>query len=170
MKKEIVMHEVCHYRELMALKGCAITDVLGVDEDEDAGGVLLECEDKNGNEVSLCISEDGSWAFYDGGTKYLTTEQYGRIVKLIEDPMIDSVHFNNVNPLTEIVIKPIGANAADHVMTMLRRIFPNLEVVKSKWEFDSEFPPMFLCSDSNYSLMITVAVLPEDFTEGINGD
>ena len=168
MEKKI-MYEVSSHKELQALKGCTITNVLGVDENEDAGGVLLECEDKNGNEVSLCISEDGSWSFYDGGTKYLTNAQFGELAMLAGCSDVESVHFNNVDPLVEIAIKPIGTNAADRVLTILRGIFPMLKVVGSKWEFDGELHPMYLCSDPSYNLMIAVAVLPEGFN-GTDGD
>ena len=41
---------------------------------------------------------------------------------------IDSVHFNRVDPLTEIVIKPIGPNAADRVLTILS--FKSLDLIE----------------------------------------
>lgn len=170
MKKEIVMHEVCHYSELMALRGCTITDVLGVDEDEDAGGVLLECEDKNGNEVSFCINEDGSWHFYDAKVVNVTAEQLGELAMLTECSDINSVSFSNAASMVEIVIKPTGANAADRVITILGGSFPMLEVTESDWEFEGETCSMYLCGDPSYNLMITVAVLPEDFANGIDGD
>ena len=160
MENKIVMHEVCNHRELMALKGCIITNVLGVDENEDAGGVLLECKNENGNEVSLCISEDGSLHFYNSKMEGITVEQWGELAMLAGCSDIDSIHFNGVDPLTEIVIKPIGNSAADRVMTILKGIFAGLEVEEADWECGADTQPMYLCSDQNYYFHITVAVMP----------
>jgi len=161
MKKEIVMHEVCNHQELMALKGCTITSVLGVDENVDAGGVLLECKDENGNEVSLCISENGQWHFYDAKMMNITVEQFGELAMLADCSDIDSVHFNGmIGSLTEIIIKAIGPNSADRVLTILNDIFPMLEVKESEWNFEDVLYPMYCCSDPNCYIIVTVAVMP----------
>ena len=170
MKKEIVMHEVSHYSELQALVGCTITDVEKVDPCEDAGGAFIRCYDKNGNEVSLCINEDNSWHFYDAKVVNVTAEQLGELAILAACSDIESVHFNNVDPLIGVVIKPIGMSAAGRVMTILRGIFPGLEVKESRWNFEGGVYLMYLCNDPNYYLNITVAVLPEDFIDGIDED
>lgn len=170
MKKKIVMVEVCHHQELQALKGCVITHVLGVDENEDAGGVLLDCKDENGNLVSLAISEDGSWHFYDAKMEGITAEQYGELAMLAGCSDIDSVHFNGmIGSLTEIVIKPIGPNSADRVLIRLRGIFSMLEVKEIEWDFEGEQHPMYCCSDPNYYFIITVAVMPEIIPKDIGG-
>jgi len=160
MGKKIEMHEVSSHKELQALKGCTITNVLGVDENEDAGGVLLDCKDEYGNLVSLAISEDGSWRFFDSKRESITVEQFGEIAMLAGCSDIDSVLFNRVTPMIEIVIKPTGPKAADRVVAMLLFILPSMEVRESKWDFESELHPMYLCSDPNYNLIITVAVMP----------
>ncbi|HWQ40560.1 MAG TPA: hypothetical protein VN456_00820 [Desulfosporosinus sp.] len=163
MEKKIVMVEVCNHQELMALKGCTITDVLGVDKNEDAGGVLLECKDDNGNKVSFSILEDGSWHFYDSKMEGITAEQYGELAMLAECSDIDSVHFNGmIGSLTEIVIKVKGHNSADRVLTILRGIFKNLEIRESDWKFEGETCPMYLCSDPNCYFIITVALMLEN--------
>lgn len=78
---------------------------------------------------------------------------------------IDSVHFHNTDPLTEIVIKAIGENAADRVLTMIKGFFPKLEISEDKWEFEGELQPMYQCSDSSYDLMIVVAVMTKEFKD-----
>lgn len=162
MEKKIVMVEVCNHRELMSLKGCTITSVSGVDENEDAGGVLLECKDDNGNEVGLCISENGQWHFYDSRMKNITAEQLGELAMLVDCSDIDSVHFNRLKPLIEIVIKPLGTDAAYRVLTIIEKMFPNIEAKEGEWDFEDEHRPMYLCSEPDYNLIITVAVMPEN--------
>lgn len=164
---KIVMHEVFSAKDIQALVGCTITAIHPAEGEE---GALIISEDEAGDEVSFLIAEDGSWSFFDDKTKYLTPEQLGELAMLAGCSDIESVHFNNVDPMVEVSIKPVGANAADRVMAILGGIFPNLEVKESKWNFEDELHPMYLCSDSGYNLMITVAVLPKDFNEGINGD
>ena len=163
---KIVMHEVFSAKDLQPLVGCTITAIHPAEGEE---GALIISKDEAGDEVSFLISEDGSWSFHDDKTKYLTPEQFGELAMLAGCSDIDSVHFNTLAPMIEIAIKPIGVHAGDRVLTMLRGFIPNLEVVKSKWEFDGELHPMYLCSDPSYNLMIAVAVLPEGFN-GTDGD
>ena len=165
--EKIEMHEVFSAKDLQSLVGCTITAIHPAEGEE---GALIISNDEAGDEVSFLITEDGSWHFHDDKVKYLTPEQFGELAMLSGSSDVDSVHFNTLAPMIEIAIKPIGVHAADRVMALLRGFIPTLEVMESKWEFDGELHPMFLCSDPSYDLMITVAVLPEDFTEGINGD
>jgi len=163
---KIVMHEVFSAKDLQPLVGCTITAIHPAEGEE---GALIISKDEAGDEVSFLISEDGSWSFHDDKTKYLTPEQFGELAMLAGCSDIDSVIFNNVKPLIEIVIKTLGPKTTDRVLIILRGIFPMLKVVGSKWEFDGELHPMYLCSDPNYNLMIAVAVLPEGFN-GTDGD
>lgn len=161
MENTIMMREVHEAQELKALEGCIITSVTGPDE-EGAEGVCIDCRDKDENLVSFMILENGSWHFHDGKMNSITVEQFGELSMLSGCPDIDSVHFHNVDPLIEIVIKAKGSNAADRVLTMLKGIFPMLVVSEDKWEFEGETQPMFQCSDPSYDVIIAVAVMEKD--------
>ena len=167
---KIVMHEVFSAKDLQPLVGCTITAIHPAEGEE---GALIISKDEAGDEVSFLISEDGSWSFHDDKTKYLTPEQFGELAMLAGCSDIDSVIFNNVKPLIEIVIKTLGPKTTDRVLIILGSLFSNLEVKESDWDFEGELHdllhPMYLCSDPNYNLMITVAVLQEDFN-GTDGD
>ena len=167
-KKIITMVEVCDSQELVALVGCTVTAVTGADGDK-GEGLCIDCKDEDGNFVGFLITEEGAWHFCDSRRKGITIEQYGKIAMLAGCSDIDTVHFNNADPLVEVVIKPIGNNAADRVVTLLKGIFPGLEVKERDWEFEGETQPMYGCSDPNYYLLINVAVLPESILDGIVG-
>lgn len=167
MEKKIIMHEVSSAEDIQALVGCTVTAV--TDEVEGNEGIFLDCKDAAGNRVCFDISE-GALHFYDSKRGGITVEQYGKLAILAGCTDIDSVHFNRVDPLTEIVIKPIGPNAADRVMIILKGIFPSLEVRESDWEFEGETCSMYCCSDPNYYFIITVAVMPRSVIKGINGN
>lgn len=167
MEKKIVMVEVSGAQDIQAMVGCTVTAV--TDEGKDNEGIILDCKDEAGNRVCFAISDDGSLHFYDSKKEGITVEQYGELAMLAGCSDIDSVHFNRVDPLTEIVIKPIGPNAADRVLTILRVVFPSLEVRESDWEFESETCPMYYCGDPNYYFIITVAVMPENIIKDIGG-
>ena len=158
MDKKIVMHEVSGAQDVWALMGCTVTAITGADGDK-GDGLILDFKDENDNLVCLSISEDGMH-FYDSKREDITVKQYGDLAMLAGCSDIDSVHFNNLDPLIEIAIKPIGPNAADRVMAILKEIFPTLEVNEAEWNFEGELQPMYLCSDQNYYFHITVAVLP----------
>lgn len=169
MEKKIVMNEVYSIEEVQALVGCTITSVQSYVPDEDEG-ICIDCEDKDKNLVSFLIAEDGTWHFHNGKKKKITVGQLGEIAMLTGSSDIDSVHFLRVSPLTEIVIKPIGINAADRVLTILRRIFLSLEVRENKWDFEGELHPMHQCNDQSYDFAITVAVMPRNITNDIGGN
>jgi len=163
MENKIVLKEVSGAEEIKALEGCTITSVTAAD---DAGeGLCFDCKDADGNLVSFLITEEGSWHFHNSGKKSITTEQLGEIAMLTGCSDIDSVHFHNTDPLTEIVIKAIGPNAADRVLKMIKGFFPKLEITEDKWEFEGKPQPMYQCSDSSYDLMIVVAVIPNEFND-----
>lgn len=172
MEKKIVYQEVCSAQELQALDGATITAVYGHGADEDEG-LCIDC-DKDGNLVSLLILEDGTWHFHDSKDyvkKNLTIEQYGKLTKLIDDPMVDSVHVNNAAPTSEIIIKVFGRKTADRVLTEITCIFPMLEIGgESEWDFEGRPQPMFSCYDPEYSPTIVVAVMPEDVIKDIGGN
>lgn len=166
--EKIEMHEVHGTKELEALKGCLITGISRANEDEEQG-LCLDCKDESGNLVSLVILGDGSMHFCDTKKENLTFTQLGELAMLTECSDIDSVQFNNADPLIEIVIKPIGVNSANRVIDLLRELFPKLQVCESKWNFEGEFHPMFSCCDPTYYLLINVAVLPKNILKGIIG-
>jgi len=170
MEKKIEMVEVYGTQDLKALVGCMVNAVTDTDDGEGNEGISLDCSDENGNIVCLAISEDGSMHFYDEKREGITAEQCRELVMLAGCLDIDTVHFNNADPLIEIVIKPIGTNAADRVMTILKGIFPMLEVEESQWDYLHTLQPMYCCSDPNFYLIITVSVLPMDFNDGTYGD
>lgn len=92
----------------------------------------------------------------------LTIEQYGKISKLIEGPMIDSVHFNNANPFKELVIKVIGQNEAIRILKAIKTILPDLEATVRFWELGNEHYPMYCYSALDFQFDITLAVMPKD--------
>lgn len=161
MDKKVKYSKVCSAQELQDLVGSTITSVQSYETVEDEG-LYIDSEDEDGNLLSFLISGNGSWHFYNCRKRNITVEQIGQLAMLTECSDIDSVHFNRDTPFIEIVIKPIGTNAADRVLTVLRGIFPKLEVSKDKWEFKGEFQPMYQCDDPSYNFMITVAVMPND--------
>ena len=169
MEKKIVMSEVYGAQDLKALEGCTITSVTGLDE-EGAEGVCIDCRSNDGNLVIFMIQEDGTMNFYNGKKKSITADQLGELAMLSGCSDIDSVHFNNLEPLVEIIIKPIGNNAADRVMTMLKGIFSGLGVRDAEWNHEGKRYPMYCCSDQDYNFHITVAVMPKDIIKGIGGN
>lgn len=166
MENKIEMIEVSGAQDIQALVGCTVTVVT---DEVDGEGIFLDCKDEGGNRVCFAISEDGSRHFYDSKREGITVEQYGELAMLAGCSDIDSVHFNRVDPLTEIVIKPTGTNSAVRVLEILRGIFKNLEVRESDWEFEGETGTMYLCSDPNYYFIITVAVVPTNTLKGAGG-
>jgi len=167
--KKIEMSEVYGAQDLKALNGCTINTVSGANGDE-SEGLYFDCKDEAGNLVSFLIMEDGSWHFHDSKKKSITVEQFGELAMLTGCSDIDSVHFNSVDPLIEIVIKPIGTKAADRVLTILRGIFPKLEVRGNEWDFEGELHPLYCCGDPGYNFIISVAVMPENVIKGIGGN
>lgn len=169
MEKTITtMVQVCDAQELKALEGCTITSITGGDGYR-GEGLFLHCKNETGNRVDFLISEDESWHLYDSKMEGITAEQYGEIAMLADCQDIDFVHFHGMAPIIEIIIKPIGSSAADHVLATLRGIFPRLEVEETKWDFEGEQHPMYLCGDQNYYFTITVAVMPLDTIRDIRG-
>lgn len=169
MEKKIETYEVSGAQDIQALVGCMVTAVTDTGEGNEEG-LVLDCKDENGNLVSLLILEDGSWHFHDGKRENITAELLGELAMLASCSDIDSVHFNNVNPLLETIIKSIGANSANRVLTLLQEIFPRLEVRESEWDFKGKLHPMYCCTDPNYYLIITVAVMPKNTDMGIVGN
>lgn len=167
--EKITMHEVSAAEEIKALEGCTITSVFGNEDNEKEEWIGLDCKDKDGNVVSLVVSEDGTLHFYDSREKCITSDQLGELAMLAGCSDIDSVNFNNLDPLIEIIIKPIGPNAADRVLTILKEMFSGgLEINECKWNFERELHPMYQCSDPEGNLMISVAVMPKSI-KGICG-
>jgi|GEM_PF-6858447 len=164
--KKTVMCEVHSAEEVQALVGCTITTVSEPD-DGDSEGLCLDCKDKDGNLVSFLIMEDGSWHWHnskDFVKKNFTTEQYGAISQLVEDPMVDCVNINNFSPMLEIVIKVFGDRAANRVLTKINSIFPMLEIGgPSEWTFEGKPRPMYSCYDPTYIPSIVVGVMPDKF-------
>lgn len=169
MENRIEMVEVFGAQAIQALIGCTVTAVSDAGEGNDEG-IFLDCKDADSNRVCFSISEDGSWHFYNSKKKDTTVEQMCALAMLSGCSDIDSISFNNVDPLVEIVIKPIGTNAADRVLTMLREIFPNLEVRNDEWDFEGGLYPTYSCSDPGYNFIISVAVMPENAIKGIGGN
>ncbi len=159
MENEIVLGEVSGAEDIKALEGCTITSITAADDNGE--GLCMDCKDDDGNLVSFLITEEGSWHFYNGGKKSITTEQLGEIAMLTGCSDIDSIHFNNSDPLVDIVIKAIGPNAADRVLTILKEIFPRLEVIETKLKSEGNILPMYQCSDLSYELRIYVAVIKD---------
>ena len=159
MENFISMNEVFSSKEIQGLVGCRITSVQG--HGTEGEGICMDCEDDAGNQVIFLISEDGSFHFHNGKKKNITVEQLGELAILTGCSDIESVHFNSADPLVEIIIKPIGSNATDRVLTLLRGTFPMLEVTEDKWDFEGELHPTYQCSDPDYNFTFTVAVMPE---------
>lgn len=151
--------EVCSAEEVQDLVGCSITAVLDT-SGSDGEGLCFDCKDVDGNLVSFLVSEEGTFHLYNGKKKSITKSQLGELAMLTGCSDIDSVHFNRVDPMVETVIKAIGPNAANRVMTILKEIFPKLEVEETEWDLEGELHPMYQCSDPDYNLMIVVAVMP----------
>lgn len=161
--EKIVMREVCSAEEIQGLSGCTITNVSGP-EDDGVGGVCLDCKDEAGNLVSFLIMEDGSWHFYDARDhvkKNLTLEQYGGIAQLFDHPMVDSICIKKLGSIAEIVIKVIGEERVEPIFAAIKGMFPMLEAIESRWDFEGEFYPMYNCGDPGYNLDISIAVMPE---------
>lgn len=169
MENKIEMLEISGAQDIQALIGCTITAVTDAGEGNDEG-IFLDCKDEAGNRVCFVISEDGSWHFYNGKKKSINAEQLGELAMLAGCSDVNSVHFNRVDPLTEIVIKPIGFNATDRVLTMLRRIFPSLIVSESEWNFEGELHQIHHCDDPNYDFVITIATMPGNIINDIGGN
>jgi hypothetical protein len=98
------------------------------------------------------------------GKYELTIQQYGKLAKLIEDSKVDSIAFNNADPVTEIVIKTFGQEDANRILQYIKTIFPNLEATVRFWDYENASRPMYCMCATDYQIDITIAVLPE--TEG----
>jgi len=163
MKNRIVMHEIDSAQELQALDGCTITSVYGHGPDGDEG-LCLDCQDEGGNLVSFLITEEGTWHLHDAKDyikKNITLEQYGGIAQLFEKPMVDSICIRNLGHMVEIVIKVIGEERLEPIFTAIKGMFPMLEAIENRWNFEGEFYPMYCCGDPDYNLDISIAVMPE---------
>lgn len=158
MENTIMMREVYEVQELKSLEGCVITSVTGPYKEGDEG-VCIDCRDKDENLVSFIVLGDGSWHLHNGKKKSVTAEQIGEISLLAGCSDIDSVHFHNVDPIIEAVIKVNSLNSADRVLTMLKESFPTMGAIEDKWEFEGKLQPMFQCNALDYDLMIVVAVM-----------
>lgn len=161
--KNIRMSEAYSAEDLQALVGCTITDVTSSEPTEPDENEMLSinCRDADGGLVSFLILGDGTWQFYDGKEEKAIIEQFGKLAMLTTYPDMNSVQFNSAWPLAEIVIKPKGVRSADRVITLLKEIFPVIEVIEDTWVFEGETLPIYHCDAESYDLTITVSVLPE---------
>ncbi len=161
-----IYREVCCAAELQRMVDCTITAVYGqgVDGDE---GLCIDCLDKEGNSVNFLLTEEGTMHLYDSTKKSITAEQFGEIAMLAGCSDIDSINFNNAEPLIEIIIRVLGPNTADRVITILSGFFPRLQVSKSEWDFEGKPSFMYLCSDPDYDIAVTVAVIPKEAKVGV---